>query len=62
MIRKGVAFTLELIEPGLWKWQFQIGEAVSTGKTETKLMGIAAYKVRQRIDRQLKKPRSLVPS
>jgi CheY-like chemotaxis protein len=55
MIRKGVEFTLLLSEPGLWKWQFQIGEAASTGKTKTKLMGLAAHRVQQRIDRALRK-------
>jgi len=56
MIRKGVEFTLQLIEPGLWKWRFEIGEAVTNGKTETNLMGLAAHRVQQRIDRELKKP------
>jgi hypothetical protein len=61
MIRKGVEFTLRLREPGLWEWRFQIGEAVSTGKTETNLMGLAVHRVQQRIDRELRKPRSLAP-
>ena len=38
MNRKGVQFTLQLVEPGWWRWRFQIGEAVSTGKTQTNLM------------------------
>ena len=59
MIRKGVEFTLQLIEPRLWKWRFEIGEAVTNGKTETNLMGLAAHRVRQRIDRVLNKPRDL---
>jgi hypothetical protein len=61
MNRKGVEFTLLLIEPGLWKWHFQIGNDVLTGKTKTNLMGVAAHRVHQRIDRELGKPRSLVP-
>jgi hypothetical protein len=59
MNRKGVEFTLLLIEPGLWKWRFQIGDAVLMGKTKTSLMGMAAHRVHQRIDRELRKPRSL---
>jgi len=59
MNRKGIEFTLMLIEPGLWRWRFQIGETVSTGKTQTSLMGMAAHRVHARIDRELKKPRSL---
>jgi hypothetical protein len=57
MNRKGVEYTLLLIEPGLWKWRFQIGDAVLTGKTKTNLMGMAAHRVHQRIDRELRKPR-----
>lgn len=61
MNRRGVEFTLVQVEPGVWQWRFQIGEAVSTGKTETNLKGLAAHRVQQRIDRELKKPRSLGP-
>jgi hypothetical protein len=32
MNRKGIEFTLLLIEPGLWKWRFQIGEISSRAK------------------------------
>jgi hypothetical protein len=60
MNRKGVEFTILLIEPGLWKWRFQIGEIVTTGKTEASLMGLAARRVQLRIDPELRKPRSLV--
>jgi hypothetical protein len=35
MIRKGVEFTLTEIEPGRWKWNFQIGETVKSGRTAT---------------------------
>ena len=28
MNRRGVDFTLVQVEPGLWQWQFQIGESV----------------------------------
>jgi hypothetical protein len=61
MNRKGVEFTLQLVEPGWWTWRFQIGEAVSTGKTETNLMGLAAHRVHQKIDQELRKARSLAP-
>jgi hypothetical protein len=59
MNRRGVEFTLTQVQPGLWKWQFQIGETVKTGKTEAKLMGLAAHRVQERIDRELKKPPDL---
>ena len=43
----------------MWKWQFQIGKTVTTGKTQSNLMGMAARRVQQRIDRELGKPRDL---
>lgn len=61
MNRKGVEFSLRQIEPDLWKWQFQIGKSVTTGKTRSRLMGMAAYRVQQRIDLELRKPRDASP-
>ena len=60
MIRKGVEFTVMQVEPGLWKWEFQIDKTVTTGKTKSNLMGLAARRAQQRIDLELKKPRVLV--
>jgi hypothetical protein len=54
MNRKGVEFTLEQVDEDRWNWQFQIGETVKTGKTQTRLMGMAAHRVRQKIDHELK--------
>jgi len=56
MNRRGVEFTLVQIEPRVWQWRFQIGETVATGKTQASLMGLAARRVGQRIDRELRKP------
>jgi hypothetical protein len=55
MTRKGIDFTLLLVEPGLWKWRFQIGKTVTTGKTQTNLMGLAARRAESRIDGALRK-------
>ena len=57
--RRGIEFALLQVEPGLWQWQFRIGETVRTGKTKTKLKEMAARRVQQRIDRELKKLRDL---
>jgi hypothetical protein len=62
MNRRGVEFTLVQIEPRVWQWRFQIGETVSTGKTQASLMGLAVRRVGQRIDRELRKPRNLAQS
>jgi hypothetical protein len=59
MNRKGVDFSLVRAEPGVWKWQFQIGNDVVIGKTQSNLRGMAAHKVQQRIDQELGKPRNL---
>jgi hypothetical protein len=57
MNRKGVEFTVTQVEPGLWKWQFQIGETVTSGKTQSNLVGMATHRAQQRIDRELSMPR-----
>jgi hypothetical protein len=54
MTRKGVEFTVQLVEPGLWRWRFQIGEAVTNGKTHTSLRGLASRRAECRIDRALR--------
>jgi hypothetical protein len=53
--RKGIEFTVLLVEPGLWQWRFQIGKTVTTGKTQTELMGLAARRAESRIDGALRK-------
>jgi hypothetical protein len=59
MEHRGVEFTVTPVEPGLWKWRFQTGEAVKTGKTKSKLLGLAARRVQYVIDRELSKSRKL---
>lgn len=60
MNRKGVEFSLKQVEPDLWKWQFQIGQTVTSGMTRSRLMGIAAHRAQARIDMELIKPRDLM--
>ncbi|MCA1455461.1 hypothetical protein I6F35_19940 [Bradyrhizobium sp. BRP22] len=55
MIHKGVEYTVTLASPGVWTWQFQIGDTIKTGKTEAKLQLLAIRRVQLRIDRELKK-------
>jgi hypothetical protein len=55
MIHKGVEFTVTAVAPGIWKWQFRIGDRVIAGKTEAKLNLLAIRRVQLRIDRELKK-------
>lgn len=38
MNHRGVEFTVaETALPGVWQWQFRIGDETRTGKTETKI-------------------------
>ena len=55
MIHKGVEYTVTAAAPGIWKWQFRIGERVVSGKTEARLQLLAIRRVQLRIDRELKK-------
>jgi hypothetical protein len=51
----GVEYTLTSVAPGVWKWQFQIGDKMISGKTEAKLNLLAIRRVQLRIDRELRK-------
>jgi hypothetical protein len=58
MIHKGVEITVATTAtPGIWKWQFGIGDDVKTAKTETRISLLAIRRVQLRIDRELKKVR-----
>jgi hypothetical protein len=56
MTPKGVEYTVAVTAvPSIGRWQFQIGDTVKTGKTETKINLLAIRRVQLRIDRELKK-------
>ena len=55
MNHRGVEYTVvETTTPGVWKWQFRIGDRVKTGKVETRLDLLAIRRVQLKIDRELK--------
>jgi hypothetical protein len=55
MNHKGVEYTVAMTAtPGIWKWQFRIGEAVKSGRTETRINLLAIRRVQLRIDRELR--------
>jgi hypothetical protein len=62
MNRRGIEFSLMQVEQDVWQWRFQIGETVTTGRTRTRLKGMAVHKAQQRIDIELGKPRELAPA
>ncbi len=55
MMHRGVEYTVTSSAPGVWQWQFRIGEAVMSGKTETNIRLLAIRRVQLRIDREIKK-------
>ena len=53
---RGVEYTVvTTATPGIWKWQFRIGDEVKSGRTETRISLLAIRRVQLRIDRELKK-------
>jgi hypothetical protein len=60
MNHRGVEYTVTMTTvPGVWKWQFRIGDEVKTGRTETRIDLLAIRRVQLRIDRELKKVQDL---
>ena len=60
MNHRGIEYTVTMTAvPGVWKWQFRIGDQVKTGKTETRIDLLAIRRVQLRIDRELKKVQHL---
>jgi len=56
MNHKGVEYTLTRSEtPGVWNWQFRIGDLVRSGRTEARLLLLAMRRVQLKIDRELKR-------
>lgn len=56
MNHRGIEFTVaKTATPGIWQWQFRIGDQIKTGKTETKIDLLAIRRVQLRIDRELKR-------
>ena len=59
MNHRGVEYTVAMsATPGVWKWQFQLGDQVKSGRTETRIALLAIRRVQLRIDRELKKATS----
>jgi len=56
MMHKGVEYTVveKAGRPGIWRWQYRIGDTVKSGETEARLELLARRRVQMRIDRALK--------
>ncbi len=55
MIYKGVEYTVvATAEPDIWEWRFEIDDKVKTGRTQTRLVALAARRVQSKIDAALR--------
>jgi uncharacterized membrane protein YcjF (UPF0283 family) len=55
VIYKDIQYTIAATdEPDIWRWQFQIGDAVRSGRTQTRLAKLAARRVESKIDAALR--------
>ena len=55
MNHKGIEYTLTRSEtPGIWNWQFRIGDLVRSGRTEARMLLLAMRRVQLKIDRELR--------
>ena len=55
MVYKGIEYTIAATaEPDIWRWRFQIGDTVRTGRTQTRLAELAARRVQSKIDTALR--------
>jgi hypothetical protein len=56
MNHKGIEYMVATTAtPGIYRWQFRIGDEVKSGKTETNISLLAVRRVQLRIDRELRK-------
>jgi hypothetical protein len=53
MVHNGVEFTVKIVKPGIWKYRFQIGRSIKSGRTKAALELLAIQRVQKRIDRAL---------
>jgi len=58
VIYKGVEYTVvATAEPDIWEWRFKLDDKVKTGKTQTRLVALAARRVQSKIDAALRATR-----
>jgi hypothetical protein len=62
VIYKGVEYTVvATAEPDIWEWRFEFGDRVRRGRTQTRLVALAARRVQSKIDAELRAAKSAVP-
>ncbi len=54
-IYKGIQYTVvATAEPDIWEWRYQIGDKIKSGRTQTRLVALAARRVQSKIDAALR--------
>jgi hypothetical protein len=62
MIYRDVEYSVAIgLEPDVWQWCFQVGDTVRTGKTRTRLSGMAARRVQLKINAALRRIEAQIP-
>jgi hypothetical protein len=60
VIYKGVEYNVvATAEPDIWEWRFQIDDKIKTGRTQTRLVALAARRVQSKIDAALRAAKSV---
>jgi len=55
VIYKGVEYTVvATAEPDIWEWRFELDDKIKTGRTQTRLVALAARRVQSKIDAALR--------
>jgi hypothetical protein len=63
VIHRGIQYTIvATAEPDIWEWRYELGAAIKTGRTQTKLAALAARRVRCKIDVALRTQQAAPPS
>ena len=58
-VYKGIQYNVvATAEPDIWEWRYQIGEQIKSGRTQTRLMALAARRVQSKIDAALRVARA----
>jgi hypothetical protein len=61
VIYKGIEYNVvATAEPDIWEWRFAFDDKIKTGKTQTRLVALAARRVQSKIDAALRAAR-MVP-
>jgi hypothetical protein len=56
MVHNNIQLSVQERQPGVWRWEYVVGEMVKLGELFLSSRVMASRKVRQQIDRNLRSP------